>query len=139
MRQRSASDVSLRRSFRPGARTHSSSGFLRPGVRIPMVDRPNSRHRTVPIPLWRFDMQAKRKVVSSLLSVVFSLVAGLAVAAGERKGALKAAKGRAGFSATIGSADLSKWQLIELALNPSGDPKNTKELMNAALIGKLKK
>jgi hypothetical protein len=48
-------------------------------------------------------------------------------------------KGNAIFSATIGSADLSKWQLIELAYHPSGDAKNTKELMNTALIGKLKK
>jgi hypothetical protein len=29
--------------------------------------------------------------------------------------------------------------LIDLAYHPSGDPKNTKELMNTALIGKLKK
>jgi hypothetical protein len=43
------------------------------------------------------------------------------------------------YSATIGSADLSKRQLIELAYHPSGDPKNSKELMNTALIGKLKK
>ena len=48
-------------------------------------------------------------------------------------------KGDASYSATIGSADLSKWQLIELAYHPSGDPKNMKELMNTALIGKLKK
>ncbi|MGZ8473954.1 MAG: hypothetical protein ACXWWY_10715 [Candidatus Deferrimicrobiaceae bacterium] len=48
-------------------------------------------------------------------------------------------KGNASYSATIGSADLSKWQLIELAYHPSGDPKNMKELMNTALIGKLKK
>ncbi len=190
-----------RQAFHPGARTHSSSGFLGAGVWIPGVDRPNSRHRTVPIPLWRFDMQAKRKVISSLLVVVFSLFAGLAVAAGERKVALKADKagkgasgtavivdkggdqkevaitakglkpnsvytvwlvntkpkmdmaglgegdyafksddkGNASYSATIGSADLSKWQLIDLACHPSGDPKIEKELMNTALIGKLKK
>jgi hypothetical protein len=48
-------------------------------------------------------------------------------------------KGDASYSATIGTADLSKWQLIELAYHPSGDPKNAKELMNAALVGKLKK
>ena len=48
-------------------------------------------------------------------------------------------KGDASYSATIGSADLSKWQLIEPADHPSGDPKNAKELMNAALIGKLKR
>ena len=48
-------------------------------------------------------------------------------------------KGNASYSATIGSADLSKWQLIELAYHPSGDPKNMKELMNTALIGTLKK
>mgnify|MGYP006271389305 CR=1 FL=1 len=47
-------------------------------------------------------------------------------------------RGSASYSATIGSADLSKWQLIELAYHPSGDPKNTKELMNTALIGNLK-
>jgi len=144
-------------------------------------------------------MQAKRVVISSVLVVVFSLIAGLAVAAGEQKIALKADKagkgasgaavitdkggdqkgvaitaknlkpnsvytvwlvnmkpkmdmaglgegdysfrsddkGNATFSATIGSADLSKWQLIELAYHPSGDPKNMKELMNTALIGKL--
>ncbi|OIP35621.1 MAG: hypothetical protein AUK27_04095 [Deltaproteobacteria bacterium CG2_30_66_27] len=48
-------------------------------------------------------------------------------------------KGNASYSATIGSADLSKWQLIELAYHPSGDPKNMKELMNTALIGKIRK
>jgi len=146
-------------------------------------------------------MKGKHKFVSSLLVVVFSLIAGLAVAAGEQKVALKADKagkgasgaavitdkggdqkevaitakglkpnsvytvwlvnmnpkmdmaglgeggyslksddkGDASYSATIGSADLSKWQLIELAYHPSGDPKNMKELMNTALIGKLKK
>ena len=146
-------------------------------------------------------MQVKRKVTSSLLVVVFSLIAGLAVATGEQKVALKADKagkgasgavvivdkggdqkgvaitakglkpnsvytvwlvnmkpkmdmaglgegdysfksddkGDASYSATIGSADLSKWQLIELAFHLSGDPKNTKELMNTALLGKLKK
>jgi hypothetical protein len=155
----------------------------------------------VPIQLWRFDMQTRHRVVSSLLVVVFSLIAGLSVAAGEQKVALKADKagkgasgaavivdkggdqkevtitakglkpnsvytvwlvnmkpkmdmagvgegdysfrsddkGNASYSATIGSADLSKWQLIELAYHPSGDPKNTKEMENAALIGKLKK
>jgi len=35
--------------------------------------------------------------------------------------------------------DLSKWQLVEVAYHPSGDPKNMKEMENAALIGKLKK
>ncbi|MHB1012705.1 MAG: hypothetical protein ACYC37_07365 [Desulfobacteria bacterium] len=146
-------------------------------------------------------MQAKQKVVSSLLLIVFSLFAGLAVAAAEQKVALKADKagkgasgaavivdkggdrkevaitakglrpnsvytvwlvnvkpkmdmaglgggdysfrsddkGNASYSATIGSADLSKWQLIELAYHPSGDPKNMKELMNTALLGELKK
>ena len=146
-------------------------------------------------------MQAKRKVISSLLVVVFSLFAGLAIASGDQKVALKADKagkgasgtavivdkggdqkevtitakglkpnsvytvwlvnmkpkmdmagvgegdysfrsddkGNASYFATIGSADLSKWQLIELAYHPSGDPKNTKELMNTALLGKLKK
>ncbi len=146
-------------------------------------------------------MQARHRLVGSLLVVVLSLVAGLAVAAGDRKVALKADKagkgasgtavivdkggdrkevtiaakglkpdsvytvwlvnvkpkmdmaglgesdysvksddkGNASYSATIGSADLSKWQLIELAYHPSGDPRNTKELMNTALIGKLKK
>jgi hypothetical protein len=146
-------------------------------------------------------MQGKHKVVGTLLVVVFSLVAGLAVAAGEQKVALNAGKagkgasgtaviadkggdqkevtitakglkpdsvytvwlvnmkpkmgmaglgegdyslksdtkGNASYSTTIGSADLSKWQLIELAYHPSGDAKNMKELMNTALIGKLKK
>ncbi len=146
-------------------------------------------------------MQARHRLVGSLLVVVLSLVGGLAVAAGDRKVALKAdkagkgasgtavivdkggdrkevtiaakglkpnsvytvwlvtmtpkmdmaglgggdysvksdEKGDASYSATIGSEDLSKWQLIELAYHPSGDPKNTKELMNTALIGKLKK
>jgi hypothetical protein len=146
-------------------------------------------------------MQAKHRVTSSLLVVVFSLVAGLAVAGGEQKVALKADKagkgasgvaviadkggdqkevaitakglkpnsvytvwlvntkpkmdmaglgegdfsfrsddkGNASYSATIGSADLSKWQLIDLAYHPSGDPKNMKEMENTALIGKLKK
>jgi len=144
-------------------------------------------------------MHGKHKVVSSVLVIVFSLVAGLAVAAGEQKVALNAGnagkgasgtavivdkgggqkgvtitakglkpdsvytawlvnmepkmgmaglgegdyslksdnKGDASYSATIGSADLSKWQLIELAYHPSGDPKNMKEPMNTALIGKL--
>ena len=98
-------------------------------------------------------MQAKKKVLSSLLVVVFTLFTGLAIAAGEQKVTLKADKagkgasgaavivdkGGASYSATIGSADLSKWQLIELAYHPSGDPKNMKELMNTALLGKLKK
>jgi len=98
-------------------------------------------------------MQAKRVVISSVFVVVFSLIAGLAVAAGEQKVALKADKagkgasgaavitdkGDASYSATIGSADLSKWQVIDLAYHPSGDPKNMKELMNTALIGKLRK
>ena len=146
-------------------------------------------------------MQAKRNITSSLLVVVFSLVAGLAVAAVEQKVALNAGKGwkgasgtaviadkggdqkgvvitakglkpdsvytvwlvnmkpkmdmaglgegdyslksddkgNASYSATIGSADLSKWQLIELAYHPSGDAKNMKELMNTALIGKFKR
>jgi len=145
-------------------------------------------------------MQTKRKVIGALLVVVFSLFAGLAIAAGEQRVALMADKagkgasgaaviaakgsdqkevtitakglkpnsvytvwlvnmkpkmdmaglgggdysfksddkGNASYSATIGSADLSKWQLIELAYHPSGDPKNTKELMNTALLGKLK-
>lgn len=145
-------------------------------------------------------MQARHRLVGSLLVVVLSLVAGLAVAAGDRKIALKADKagkgasgtavivdkggdrkevtiaakglkpnsvytvwlvnvkpkmdmaglgesdysvksddkGNASYSSTIGSADLSKWQLIELAYHPSGDPKNTKELMNTALIGKIR-
>jgi len=48
-------------------------------------------------------------------------------------------KGNATFSATIGSADLAKWQLFEVAYHPSGDPKNMKEMENTALIGKLKK
>jgi hypothetical protein len=146
-------------------------------------------------------MQAERKVISSLLVVVFSLFTGLAIAAGDQKIALKADKagkgasgtavivdkggdqkevtitakglkpnsvytvwlvnmkpkmdmaglgggdysfksndkGNASYTATIGSADLSKWQVIDLAYHPSGDPKNAKELMNTALIGKLKK
>jgi len=146
-------------------------------------------------------MQAKRKVISSLLVVVFSLFTGLAIAAGDQKIALNADKagkgasgaaviadkggdqkevtitakglqpnsvytvwlvntkpkmdmaglgegdysfrsddkGNASYSATIGSADLSKWQLIELAYHPSGDPKNVKELMNTALLGELGK
>jgi hypothetical protein len=146
-------------------------------------------------------MQSKRKVISSLLVVVFSLFTGLAIAAGDQKVALKADKagkgasgtavivdkggdqksvaitakglkpnsvytvwlvnvkpkmdmaglgegdyslksddkGNASYSATIGSADLSKWQLIELAYHSSADPKNMKELMNTALIGTLKK
>ncbi len=146
-------------------------------------------------------MQTKKKVVSSLLVVVFSIFSGLAMAAGEQKVALEAdkagkgasgavvivdeggdrkgvtitarglkpnsiytvwlvnmkpkmdmaglgggdysiqsdSKGNARYSATIGSADLSKWQLIELAYHPSGDPKNMKEMENSALVGKLKK
>ena len=48
-------------------------------------------------------------------------------------------KGNASYSATIGSADLSKWQVIDLAYHPSGDPKNMKEMENTALVGKLKK
>jgi len=179
----------------------SSSGFLRLGVRIQKADRPMGRHRMMPIPLWRFDMQAKRKVISSLLVVVFTLFTGLAMAAGEQKAALKADKagkgasgeavivdkggdqkgvtvtakglkpnsvytvwlvnmkpkmdmaglgegdysfksddkGNASYSATIGSPDFTKWQLIELAYHPSGDPKNMKEMENTALVGKLKK
>ena len=146
-------------------------------------------------------MQAKRKIAGTLLVVAFSLLAGLAVAAGEQKVGVQADKagkgasasavvgdregdrkevtitakglkpnsvytvwlvnvkpkmdmaglgggdysfksddkGDASYSATIGSADLSKWQLIELAYHPSGDPKNMKELMNTALLGKLRK
>ncbi len=146
-------------------------------------------------------MQTKKKVVSSLLVVVFSIFSGLAMAAGEQKVALEADKagkgasgavvivdeggdrkgvtitarglkpnsiytvwlvnmkpkmdmaglgegdysfrsddkGNATFSATIGAAELSKWQLIELAYHPSGDPKNMKEMENTALLGKLKK
>jgi len=146
-------------------------------------------------------MQAKRKVICSLLVVVFSLFTGLAIAAGDQKVALKADKagkgasgtavivdkggdqkevtitakglkpnsvytvwlvnmkpkmdmaglgggdysfksddkGNAIYSATIGSADLSKWQVIDLAYHPSGDPKNMKEMENTALVGKLKK
>lgn len=146
-------------------------------------------------------MQAKRKVISSLLVVVFTLFTGLAMAAGEQKVALKADKagkgasgeavivdkggdqkgvtvtakglkpnsvytvwlvnmkpkmdmaglgegdysfksddkGNASYSATIGSPDFTKWQLIELAYHPSGDPKNMKEMENTALVGKLKK
>jgi hypothetical protein len=48
-------------------------------------------------------------------------------------------KGKASYSATIGSAELSKWQLIDLAYHPSGDPKNMKEMENTALVGELKK
>ena len=146
-------------------------------------------------------MQAKQKFLSSLMVVVFTLITGLAMAAGEQKVDLKADKagkgasgeavivdkggdqkgvtitakglkpnsiytvwlvnmkpkmdmaglgegdysfksddkGNASYSATIGSADLSKWQLIDLAYHPSGDPKNMKEMENTALIGKLKK
>jgi hypothetical protein len=146
-------------------------------------------------------MQAKQKVLSSLMVVVFTLFTGLAIAAGEQKVTLKADKagkgasgaavivdkggdqkgvtitakglkpnsvytvwlvnvkpkmdmaglgegdysfrsddkGSATLSATISAADLAKWQLIELAYHPSGDPKNMKELMNTALLGKLKK
>jgi hypothetical protein len=43
------------------------------------------------------------------------------------------------YSATIGAADLAKWQLIDLAYHPSGDPKNMKEMENTAIVGKLKK
>lgn len=146
-------------------------------------------------------MQAKKKVLRSLMVVVFTLFTGLAIAAGEQKVTLKAdkagkgasgaavivdkggdqkgvtitakglkpnsvytvwlvnvkpkmdmaglgegdysfrsdGKGSATISATISAADLAKWQLIELAYHPSGDPKNMKELMNTALSGKLKK
>jgi hypothetical protein len=145
-------------------------------------------------------MQAKRTVMSFLLVVLFSLVAGFAVAAGGQKIALKADKagkgasgeaviadkgsdqkeititakglkpnavytvwlvnmkpkmdmaglgggdfsfksddrGNANYTATTGAADLSKWQLIELAYHPSGDAKNMKEMENIALVGKLK-
>lgn len=47
-------------------------------------------------------------------------------------------KGNATYTATVGSADLAKWQLFEVAYHPSGDPKNMKEMENTALIGKLK-
>lgn len=47
-------------------------------------------------------------------------------------------KGNANYSATIATTELSKWQLIEIAYHPSGDPKNMKEMENTALIGKLK-
>jgi hypothetical protein len=150
---------------------------------------------------WRFDMQTKKKVISSLLVVAFSLFTGLAMAAGEQKVTLKAEKagkgasgaavivnkggnrkevtitakglkpnsvytvwlvnmkpkmdmagvgegdysfrtdykGNATYTATVGSADLAKWRLFEVAYHPSGDPKNMKELMNTALVGTLKK
>jgi len=146
-------------------------------------------------------MQARQRFTSSLLVVFFSLVAGLAVAAGEQVVTLKADKagkgasgtavivdkggdrkevtitakglkpnsvytvwlvnmepkmdmaglggddysfksddkGDAIYSATIGSADLSRWQVIDLAYHPSGDPKNMKEMENTALVGKLKR
>jgi hypothetical protein len=146
-------------------------------------------------------MQAKKKVLSSLMVIVFTLFTGLAIAAGKQKVTLKADKagkgasgaavivdkggdqkgvtitakglkpnsvytvwlvnvkpkmdmagfgegdysfrsddkGGATLSATISAADLAKWQLIEIAYHPSGDPKNMKELMNTALSGKLKK
>lgn len=99
-------------------------------------------------------MRTKKKIVGLLMVLVLALAAAFsAEAAGDRKIALKADKagkeasgtavigdkGNASYSATIGSSDLSKWQLIELAYHPSGDPKNMKELMNTALIGKLKK
>lgn len=145
-------------------------------------------------------MQAHRSVLSSLLIVVFSLFAGLALAAGERNVALNAGKagkgasgeaviaskgggqgevtiaakglkpdsvytvwvvnmkpkmdmaglgtgdfvlrsdgqGNARYAASIATSDLSKWQLIEIAFHPSGNPKNMKELGNTALIGKLR-
>jgi hypothetical protein len=146
-------------------------------------------------------MQAKKKVLNSLMVVVFTLFTGLAIAAGDQKVALKADKagkgasgtavivdkggdqkevaitakglkpnsvytvwlvnmkpkmdmaglgegdysfrsddkGNASYSATIGSANLAKWQLLDLAYHPSGDPKNMKEMENTALIGMLKK
>jgi len=48
-------------------------------------------------------------------------------------------KGNATYTATVGSTDLAKWQLFEVAYHPSGDPKNMKEMENTALIGKLGK
>ncbi len=47
-------------------------------------------------------------------------------------------RGNASYSAAIATADLSKWQLIELAYHPSGDARNMKELSNTALMGKLR-
>jgi hypothetical protein len=52
----------------------------------------------VPIQPGRFDMQGKQKITSSLLVAVFSLVAGLALAAGEQKVSLKADKAGEGAS-----------------------------------------
>ena len=59
----------------------------------------------MPIPFRRFDMQAKQKVLSSLMVVVFTLFTGLAIAAGEQKVTLKADK--AGKGACWRQIDLS--------------------------------
>lgn len=49
------------------------------------------------------------------------------------------AKGNAHYSATIAENELKKWELLEIAWHPSGDPKNAQEMGNIALKGKLRK
>ena len=46
-------------------------------------------------------------------------------------------KGNAHYVATVPSADLKKWQMLEIAHHPDGDPKNM-EKMGIALQGSLK-
>ncbi|MBI5443439.1 MAG: hypothetical protein HY900_19770 [Deltaproteobacteria bacterium] len=47
-------------------------------------------------------------------------------------------KGAARYSASISSAELEKWQVLEIAYHPSGDPKNMDEMMgNIALKAEL--
>lgn len=49
------------------------------------------------------------------------------------------AKGNAHYSATIAEGELNKWEFLEIAWHPSGDPKNAQEMGNIALKGKLRK
>lgn len=47
-------------------------------------------------------------------------------------------KGEAHYTAAIASSELEKWQMIEIAYHPDGDPKNMKK-MKVVLKGALKK
>ena len=46
-------------------------------------------------------------------------------------------KGSGTYTATVPAAELAKWQLIEIASHPTGDPKDMKK-MGIALKGELK-
>lgn len=47
------------------------------------------------------------------------------------------AKGEGHYTGAISSSELEKWQLVEIALHPDGNPKNMKKI-EIALKGDLK-